>query len=156
MARRSLRRLMRLSEHLALVAELETEPLQPEVSATDIRSLTKQALDDALAVDGRKDVVVACNLPASTMVIEGDTRLLVVVPCARSEIGNALRMATSRVEVAVAAASTPPAPGTFVVVRVDDDGAGFAPDALATLGRRFVRRSAVRGLGSCCRWPSTS
>src|SRR4051812_14900595 len=37
MARRSLRRLMRLSEHLALVAELETGTLEPELAAIDVR-----------------------------------------------------------------------------------------------------------------------
>ena len=97
MARRSLRRLMRLSEHLALVAELESETLEPEMSAADMRALTKQALDDALGVDGRKDVVAACDLPSSALLIAGDPRLLLVV--VREVIGNALRLASSRVEV---------------------------------------------------------
>src|SRR4029079_10393322 len=79
MARRSLKRLMRLSEHLALVAELESEALQPEVSAADVRALLKQGLDDALAIDGRKDVVAACDLPASALLIAGDPRLLLLV-----------------------------------------------------------------------------
>src|SRR5262249_42900090 len=78
MARRSLRRLMRLSEHLALVAELESGSLEPEVSVVDIRALTKQALDDAVAIDGRKDVVAACDLPSIPVVVDGDSRLLVV------------------------------------------------------------------------------
>jgi signal transduction histidine kinase len=138
MARRSLRRLMRLSEHLALVAELESASLEPEMSAADVRALTKQALDDALAVDGRKDVVAACDLPSSPLLINGDPRLLLVV--IREVIGNALRLASSRVEVSVKAGD-----GHFTL-RVDDDGPGFAEDAAATLGRRFVRRS-TRGLG---------
>jgi signal transduction histidine kinase len=138
MARRSLKRLMRLSEHLALVAELETEPLQPELSAADVRALTKQALDDALAIDGRKDVVAACDLPATPLLIAGDPRLLLVV--IREVIGNALRLASSRVEVSVKCEAG------IITLRVDDDGPGFAEDALATIGRRFVRRSS-RGLG---------
>lgn len=138
MARRSLKRLMRLSEHLALVAELETEPLQPDISAADVRALTKQALDDALGIDGRKDVVAACDLPSAPLLIAGDPRLLLVV--IREVIGNALRLASSRVEVSVKTHDGQ------VVLRVDDDGPGFAKDAAATLGKRFVRRS-TRGLG---------
>jgi signal transduction histidine kinase len=138
MARRSLKRLMRLSEHLALVAELETEPLQPEISAADIRALTKQGLDDSLGIDGRKDVVAACDLPASALLIAGDPRLLLVV--IREVIGNALRLASSRVEVSVKQQDG------IITLRVDDDGPGFAEDALAALGKRFVRRSS-RGLG---------
>lgn len=138
MARRSLKRLMRLSEHLALVAELEGETLQPEMSAADIRALTKQALDDALGIDGRKDVVAACDLPSSALLIAGDPRLLLVV--IREVIGNALRLASSRVEVSVKVQDG------LITLRVDDDGPGFAEDAAATLGKRFVRRS-TRGLG---------
>jgi signal transduction histidine kinase len=138
MARRSLKRLMRLSEHLALVAELETEPLHPDLSAADIRALTKQALDDALGIDGRKDVVAACDLPSSALLIAGDPRLLLVV--IREVIGNALRLASSRVEVSVKRVDD------NIVVRVDDDGPGFSEDAASTLGKRFVRRS-TRGLG---------
>lgn len=138
MARRSLKRLMRLSEHLALVAELESEALQPELSAADVRALTKQALDDALGIDGRKDVVAACDLPATPLLIAGDPRLLLVV--IREVIGNALRLASSRVEVSVKTQDG------IITIRVDDDGPGFAADAAATLGKRFVRRS-TRGLG---------
>lgn len=138
MARRSLRRLMRLSEHLALAAELEAGTLEPETCAADLRALSKQALDDALAVDGRRDVVAACALPDAPLLVDGDPRLLVVV--VREVIGNALRLASSRVEVSVKAE------GGLAVVRVDDDGPGFAEDAIATFGRRFVRRS-TRGLG---------
>lgn len=138
MARRSLRRLMRLSEHLALVAELEAESLEPEISAADVRALTKQALDDALSIDGRKDVVAACDLPASQLLMAGDPRLLLVV--LREVIGNALRLASSRVEVSLKATETQ------VSLRVDDDGPGFAEDAMASFGKRFVRRS-TRGLG---------
>ena len=139
MARRSLKRLMRLSEHLALVAELESGTLQPELGTVDARALTKHAMDDAVGIDGRKDVVAACDLPASPLLVTGDPRLLHVV--IREIVGNALKLASSRVEVSVKAENGK------VVIRVDDDGPGFAEDARATMGRRFVRRSASRGLG---------
>lgn len=139
MARRSLRRLMRLSEHLALVAELETGSVQPEPALVDARSLVKQAVDDAVAIDGRKDVVAACDLPATSLMVSGDSRMLLVV--VREIVGNALKLASSRVEVTLRAENGQ------VVVRVDDDGPGFADEAKATLGKRFLRRAATRGLG---------
>lgn len=139
MARRSLRRLMRLSEHLAIVAELEGGLLSPELASVDLRTVTKQALDDALAIDGRKDVVAACDLPSSPAPVSADQRLLVTV--VREIIGNALRVASSRVEVALVRTDD-----GAIAIRVDDDGPGFSEEALATLGKRFVRRSS-RGLG---------
>lgn len=139
MARRSLRRLMRLSEQLALVAELETGTLQPELAAVDLRALTKQALDDALSIDGRKDVVAAFDLPETPLLIGADARLLVVV--IREVIGNALKLASSRVEVSLKSADG------FLTLRVDDDGPGFSEDSASSLGRRFVKRSSARGLG---------
>lgn len=139
MARRSLRRLMRLSEHLALVAELEAGDLVPELAAIDLRALTKQALDEALAIDGRKDVVAACGLPESPLLIAGDARLLQVV--FREVIGNALKLASSRVEVSLQTSDG------MITIRVDDDGPGFSAESVATLGRRFLKRSSARGLG---------
>lgn len=139
MARRSLRRLMRLSEHLALVAELESGAVEPERATADLRALTKQALDEALAIDGRKDVVAAGDLAAAPLLTTGDARLLLVV--FREVIGNALKLASSRVEVSVRSADG------VITIRVDDDGPGFAEESSATLGRRFVKRSSARGLG---------
>ena len=139
MARRSLRRLMRLSEHLALVAELESGELVPELAAADLRALASRGLDDALAIDGRKDVVVAADLPAAPLLVAADPRLLLVV--FREIIGNALKLASSRVELSVKAHEA------HIIIRIEDDGPGFAADSAATLGRRFVKRSSARGLG---------
>ncbi len=139
MARRSLRRLMRLSEHLALVAELETGTFEPELATIDLRALTKQAVDEALAIDGRKDVVAASDLPGSPLLIAGDARLLLVVM--REVIGNGLKLASSRVEVSLKTE------GASITLRVDDDGPGFAEESMTTLGQRFVKRSSARGLG---------
>jgi len=139
MAKRSLKRLMRLSEHLALVAELESGVLEPELAAADLRAIAKQAFDDAVSIDGRKDVVAASDLPEAPLLIAGDARLLQVV--CREVIGNALKLASSRVEVGVKQADG------MITIRVDDDGPGFAEDSKKTLGRRFVKRSSARGLG---------
>lgn len=139
MARRSLRRLMRLSEHLALVAELETGAIEPELDAADLRALTKQALDEALAIDGRKDIVAASDLPDAPLLVAADPRLLLVI--FREVIGNAFKLASSRVEVSLKSE------GGEIVFRVEDDGPGFAADSKDTLGTRFVKRASARGLG---------
>lgn len=139
MARRSLRRLMRLSEHLALVAELEAGGFVPELLAIDLCALTKQALDEALALDGRKGVVAACDLPESPLLVAGDARLLQMV--FREVIGNALKLASSHVEVSL---NTSEGMNT---IRVDDDGPGFSAESTATLGQRFLERASARGLG---------
>jgi signal transduction histidine kinase len=139
MAKRSLRRLMRLSEHLALVAELEGGELLPELATTDLRQLAKRALDEAVAIDGRKDVVAVGDLPETPLPLAADARLLQVV--FREIIGNALKLAQSRVEVSLKAL------GPHLVLRVEDDGPGFSAESAATLGRRFLKRSSARGLG---------
>lgn len=139
MARRSLRRLMRLSEHLALVAEMETGDLVPELAPVDLRALAKQALDEAVAIDGRKGVVTAAALPAEPLVVEADGRLLATI--VREIIGNALKLASSRVELTVSVKDGK------ACIRVDDDGPGFPKESLDTLGKRFVQRGAARGLG---------
>jgi signal transduction histidine kinase len=139
MARRSLRRLMRLSEHLALVAELEGSALEPDLGAVDLRALTKQALDDAVSIDGRKDVEISSVLPETPQLLTADARLLLVV--LREVIGNALKLASSRVQVTLTVDHG------SLTVRVDDDGPGFSPESASTLGHRFVKRSSARGLG---------
>lgn len=99
----------------------------------------RQAVDDALAVDGRKDVAATCTLPSAPQFVDGDGRLLLLV--LREIIGNALKLASSRVEVSLTSE------GAAVTVRVDDDGPGFSGDAASTLGRRFITRTSARGLG---------
>lgn len=139
MAKRSLRRLMRLSEHLALVAELEGGELSPELATADVRVVAKQALEEAVAIDGRKDVVAVADLPDAPFVMAADARLLQLV--FREIIGNALKLAQSRVAVSLKAQ------GAHLVLRVEDDGPGFSAESAATLGRRFLKRSSARGLG---------
>jgi signal transduction histidine kinase len=140
MARRSMRRLMRLSEQLALVAELEADQLALELTPVDLRALARQALDEAAAVDGRKGVVTTSDMTPGALLATADARLLLVVM--REVVGNALKVASSRVEVSVATDE-----GGTAVMRVDDDGPGFSEEAAATLASRFVERASARGLG---------
>jgi len=139
MARRSMHRLMRLSDQLALVAELEASGLEPDLANVDLRELSRQAFDEALAIDGRRDVTASPQLPDEPVHATGDARLLLVV--FREVLGNALKLASTRVEMSLTATDH------GVTLRVDDDGPGFSSDSLENLGRRFVKRAAARGLG---------
>ncbi|HVH45685.1 MAG TPA: ATP-binding protein [Labilithrix sp.] len=139
MARRGLRRLLRLSEQLALAADLETGALAPDTTLEDVRTLAKDALAQAVAIDGRRDIATSCAIPDEKLVADVDRRLVGSV--LREVIGNALRLASSRVTVDVELALGK------AVIRVNDDGPGFSEEVLRTLGERFTPRSTVRGLG---------
>jgi signal transduction histidine kinase len=139
MARRGLRRLLRLSEQLAFAAELEAGALSPDTTLEDVRVLTKDALDHALGIDGRRDVTAACEVPEDKLVVNVDRRL--VGAALREVIGNALRLTSSRVAVDVKRTDS------NVVIRVQDDGPGFSNEDLHTFGQRFTPRSTLRGLG---------
>ncbi len=139
MARRGLRRLLRLSEQLALASDVETDGLAIETSPEDCRALVKDALDHAVTIDGRRDIVVACEVPDERLMVDVDRRL--VLSSIREVIGNAIRLASSRVAIDMGCADG------RAFVRVQDDGPGFSSDAIANLGQRFGDGSTTRGLG---------
>ncbi|MBX3205035.1 MAG: HAMP domain-containing histidine kinase [Labilithrix sp.] len=139
MARRGLRRLLRLSEQLALAGDLEAGTFAPDATLEDMRNLVKDALTQAVAIDGRRDVVTSCEVPDAKLAADVDRRVLGSV--LRELIGNALRLASSRVAVDVQRADGK------VTIRIQDDGPGFPAEALATLGQRFTAGSTTRGLG---------
>jgi signal transduction histidine kinase len=139
MARRGLRRLLRLSEQLALAADFEAGPVAPDTTAHDLCSVVKDAIEQATAIDGRRDVTVEPVLPEGKVVADVDRRL--VGSIVREVIGNAIRLASSRVRVTLETR------GGAATVRIEDNGPGFAPDVLPRLGQRFVPGLASRGLG---------
>jgi signal transduction histidine kinase len=59
----------------------------------------------------------------------------------REIVGNALRLASSRVLVEVRR------DGDHALIRVHDDGPGFSEESLSTLGKRFTPSGASRGQG---------
>jgi two-component system sensor histidine kinase QseC len=139
MARRSVRRLLRLSEQLALVSELETGTVAPAVGDVDLRAITSQALVDALAIDGRREVTATFRDHTRALVVGADSRILLLL--VREVIGNALKLAGSRVEIAIGSADG------LVELRVEDDGPGFSASSTSMLGQRFVTHASARGLG---------
>lgn len=139
MARRGLKRLLRLSEQLALVADLEAGNVVPDATPEDARTLVKEAIEHATGIDGRRDVTVSSELPETKCSIDVDRRLFVSV--VREIVGNALRLASSRVHVQAAVHAG------RLEIRVNDDGAGFSPEMQTAVGQRFTARPAPRGLG---------
>ncbi len=173
MARRGLRRLLRLSEQLALAADLEAGDVVPDAATCDICVLVKEALDNAVGIDGRRDVTTSCQLPTMRLLVDVDRRL--ILSTLREVIGNALKLASSRVAVDVTVVGPTRMPydsaeqligesaavaadegasavaglsdQSKVEIRIQDDGSGFSDENLATLGDRFTPRSCTRGLG---------
>lgn len=139
MARRGLRRLLRLSEQLALAAELEAGALAPETTLEDLHTVAKDALAQAVALDGRREITTACEAQDDKLLVHVDRKLTCSV--LREIVGNALRLASSRVLVEVYSS------GDKAVVRVSDDGPGFSDEMLANVGKRFTEKSTARGLG---------
>lgn len=139
MARRGLRRLLRLSEQLALVADLEAGSFAPDTVPEDFRTIVQSAFDNAIGIDGRRDIATECVLPETRILVDVDRRVLVSV--IRETIGNALRLASSKVAVDVTVGEG------SVTVRVHDDGMGFKPEIAEALGERFTTRMGARGLG---------
>jgi signal transduction histidine kinase len=139
MARRGLRRLLRLSELLALAADLEAGALSPAMTNEDVGALVKSAVDSAIAIDGRRDVAASYEAPETKLTVSVDRKLVASV--LREIVGNALRIASGRVAVNVSKDDT------NAIIRIEDDGPGFPPEALAILGERFTRRSSARSLG---------
>jgi signal transduction histidine kinase len=139
MARRGLRRLLRLSDQLALAADIEAGALSPDITVEDMRVLVKDALEQAVSIDGRRDIVTSCEVPDEKVAVAVDRRL--IASALREVIGNALRLASSRVSVDIEHSDSK------TIVRVQDDGPGFSNEALSTLGQRFTAGSTTRGLG---------
>jgi len=139
MARRGLRRLMRLSDQLALVADLESGSFTPDCAPEDFRTVVQTAFDNAVGIDGRRDIATELVLPESRVLVDVDRRVLISV--LREAVGNALRLATSKVAVDVTVSDG------RVTVRVHDDGMGFKPEIKEAIGERFTTRMGARGLG---------
>jgi signal transduction histidine kinase len=138
MARRGLRRLVRLSEQLAIVADLESGTLTPDTTREETRTVVKAALEQAIAIDGRRGIEPSLDVGSETERLPIDVDRRLVESVVREVIGNALRLASSRVLVEVLR------DGGHALIRIHDDGPGFATETLATLGKRFTPNAATR------------
>ena len=97
------------------------------------------AYDNAIGIDGRRDIATELTLPDSRALSEIDRRLLTTV--LREIVGNALRLATSKVSVEMTVV------GNVASITVHDDGSGFKDEIKEAIGERFTALMSTRGLG---------
>ena len=139
LATKGLGRLNRLADRITLVARLEAGTLDLAQSPLELTALTRQAVEEAAAIDGRREVSVSFQLPSAPVRFTGDEKRL---GRAISEVAsNAFRHARRNVTVIVTVE-----PGEARVV-VEDDGRGVAEDKRASLFQRFVPHKGRSGTG---------
>lgn len=140
MGRRSLGRLMRLSEQIAILAELNDDAFRLTLCEVDARLLARRSLEDARAIDGCTRVQTSLSEPSDETRVRVDVRLVRFVFSAL--ISQALKLARSRVVVRLTADTRE------VSLLVEDDGPGLAIDTAARVerDRELVTRFSERDL----------
>jgi signal transduction histidine kinase len=139
LADRGLGRLGRLADTLSLLAALEAGGFELARTPVDLVELLRAAVASAVALEPRREVAFACELPGEPCRVLADAERLsrAVTEIAINAIRHARRSALLRLERA---------PGELRVT-IEDDGQGVAVDRRATLFRRFAPRPARSGLG---------
>jgi signal transduction histidine kinase len=135
MARRGMRRVLRLAERLQRTAQLEGGKVEWATTLIDLRALAEQAAKESELLEARRAVRVnvSCSEEACPVAVDS----LWVQFAIADLVGNAIRFARSAVSVHSAASADE------VTVTISDDGAGFkgAP------GQRFEPPFERRGVG---------
>ncbi len=137
-ARRGVRRVLRMADRISMTAELERGPLVLELAPIALREFAVSASADASELIARKGVVVDV-IGGEELSIEADVRWL--GPTEVELVANALRHARTSVRVTVSIE------GELACILVEDDGRGFAPDFSLADRARFVSSGAVGGIG---------
>jgi len=120
------RRMQRLVSDLLMLARADERGLHIVIEDVD--------LDDIISAEAlrvRHAGAVAVSSDVSPVRIEGDLNAL--SQAVRNLVDNAVRAADSRIELGIHEA------GDTVTIRVDDDGAGIAPNDRERIFGRFVR-----------------
>ena len=139
MARRGARRVLRTAERLTRTAQLESGTTQVERVPGDVRTIVKQAAEDAVLVEGRSSVRVEVRLPDDPCTAAVDGSWLAI---ALGElVAQAIRCARKSVEVVLEVALD----GVRVTVTDDRIVASDMP------ARRFVHQSDRRD--AALSWP---
>jgi two-component system OmpR family sensor kinase len=130
-------RMEHLVDELLLLAQLDqARPLAAE--PVDVGQLVRDAASDASAASPDRTITVNTTAP---LVIVGDEHKLRQVLAAL--VTNSLRHTTSEVSLRGIAGS-----GGQVVIEVDDNGPGMAPDVASRAFERFYRGDPSRQRGS--------
>lgn len=139
LADRGILRLGRIAETMSLVAALDAEGFEVARRPTELGPLLRAAAAVAVAIEPRREVTLACELPEAPCLVaaDGDRLSRAVSEIVINAIRHARGQARLRLEVASGEAR----------VAIEDDGQGVAPERRATLYGRFVTRRARSGLG---------
>jgi signal transduction histidine kinase len=137
MARRGVARLLRLADRLSMVAELR-QGVAFEKPLGDLRALAERAVDQAIELQGRRNVTVEKCLGEDVPVrVPLDARWLEAAVA--EVVQNGLRYARSQVRTTMRLTEK------AAELLVEDDGPGFPPDFDIT--GAFRPRAGVNGLG---------
>ncbi len=139
LADRGVRRLRRVADTIALAAALDSGAFELRCQRVDLGDLLRGAVATAVAVEPRREVELACDVPAEPCPVLAD-----VEPLARAvsevlinAIQHARRAVRLRLEVAESTARAV----------IEDDGQGVPEDRRETLFRRFAPRPSRAGMG---------
>jgi signal transduction histidine kinase len=139
LANRSLRRVRRIADMVSLASTLDSGSFQLRRCSVDLVAVLRGGAALAAALEPRREVELACDLPAGPCpaVVDADR-----LGCAVSELLiNALRHARRRVRLGL---ELPPGEAR---VTIEDDGQGVPADRRASLFRRHAPRPTHSGLG---------
>jgi signal transduction histidine kinase len=137
MAKRGLRRTLRIADRLQHTGQLERGPIALNVAGCDVAKVVKQAVDEAQTLEARKKISVEVEAPnASALPYPLDSHWMHI---AFYELAsNAIRHASERVQVRVQIN-----PGDGPEISFTDDGRGSTHFEAA----RFTLPRDGRGLG---------
>jgi signal transduction histidine kinase len=139
LADRGLLRLGRLADLISVAAALDAGAIELTRHPVDLGQLVLGAVDAAAALEPRRGVELACELPAGPIPARVDVGRL--TRAVAEVVINALRHARSRALVRLERA------GGEARIAIEDDGQGVPLERRASLFRRFVPRPARSGLG---------
>lgn len=135
MARRGMRRVLRLAERLQRTAQLEGGNVEWAMAPTDLRALAEQAAKESELLEARRAVRVNVSCSEEPCPVAADSPWMKFAIA--DLVGNAIRFARSAVSVRCAASESE------VTLTISDDGPGFNGPP----GRRFEPPAERRGVG---------
>ena len=135
MARRGMRRVLRLAERLQRTAQLEGGKVEWTMTPLDLRALVEQAAKESELLEARRSVRVdvSCSEEVCSVAVDSPWIQFAIADL----VGNAIRFARSAVSVHCAASADD------VTITITDDGSGFK----GTPGQRFEPPTEKRGVG---------
>lgn len=139
LADRGVRRLARIADTMSVLAALDSGTFEVRRRAIDLFDLVRESVAAASAIEPRREVTVACELPEGPCPALADPERL---SRALSELViNAVRHARRSARVTVGLGPSE------ARILIEDDGQGVAATSRVNLFRRFTPRASRSGLG---------